>query len=206
MEQRRQRILAAARTTLARDGFEALTVRSLAEQAGVTVPTIYNLVGNKDDLLRQMIDGLLLRCEEALEEIASGDPIAMIQHVVGTLAALFSDDEDFCRAALLAGQRIERTNEAAASLRIWRRSSQIAGRICIEASESGLLRGVLNPRQIAERAYDSYRIAAIDWVNGDISTEGFERNALAGFYLCLAADAKPKFRRTLLRCLADLDA
>ena len=63
MELRRQRILAAARTTLARDGFDALTVRSLAEQAGITVPTIYNLVGSKDDLLRQLIEGLLNRCE-----------------------------------------------------------------------------------------------------------------------------------------------
>ena len=202
MERRRQRILAEARTILARDGLAALTVRSLAQQAAVTVPTIYNLVGNKDDLLRQLIEELLTRCEQALEDVEGRGPIDMIQRVVGTLAALFAEDEDFCRAALLAGQRLERSAETAGSLHIWRRSSQIAMRICIDAGASGLLRGDIDPRLIGERAYDSYRIAAIDWVNGDIDAHGFEHRALSGFYLCLAADAVPKFRKALMTQLA----
>ena len=142
----------------------------------------------------------------ALDEVETRDPIEMIQRVVGTLSALFAEDEDFCRAALLAGQKMERANEPSASLRIWRRSSQIAVTICVDARASGLLRGMIDPRRIGERAYDSYRIAAIDWVNGDIDTDGFERNALSGFYLCLAADAVPKFRRALMAQLAELDA
>ena len=49
--------------------------------------------------------------------------------------------------------------------------------------------------RIGERAYDGYRIAAIDWLDGVIDVSAFERNALIGFYLCLAADAVPRFRR-----------
>ncbi len=205
MERRRQRILSVARTTLARDGFEALTLRSLAQQAGVTVPTIYNLVGSKDDLLRELIAGLVERCERALEEVEDHGPIDMARHVVGTLAALFAEDEDFCRAALVAGQRLERSSGANAPPGIWQRSSQIAMRICLDASRSGLLRGDLDPRRIGERAFDGYRIAVIDWLNGAIDAEGFERNALSGFYLCLAADAVPRFRRALVSRLAELE-
>ena len=198
MERRRQRILAEARTALANDGFEGLTLRTLAQRAGVTVPTIYNLVGNKDDLLRRLIEGLVLRCEQALKAVEDHDPIDMTQRVFATLSSLFAEDEDFCRAALLAGQRIERSGGPNASRRIWKRSAQIAMKICMNASEAGLLKGEINPQRIGERAFDSYRIAAIDWMNGEIDTKTFERNAVSGFYLCLAADAVPRFRKRLL--------
>lgn len=204
MEQRRQRIMSEARSTLARDGFDALTVRNLADRAGVTVPTLYNLVGSKEDLLRLLIEGLVRRCERELEKVDDRDPIVMTQRVFTTLASIFAEDEDFCRAALLAGQRLERGRSSSASLGIWRRSSQIAMRICLNASEAGLLRGHINPRHIGERAFDSYRIAATDWMNAELDTAEFERNALSGFYLCLAADAVPRFRKALVTQLEEL--
>jgi len=36
---------------LVEGGYDGLTTRGLAEAAGVTVPTIYNLIGSKDDVL-----------------------------------------------------------------------------------------------------------------------------------------------------------
>ena len=74
-ENRRQCILSAARATLARDGVDGLTVRKLAGEAGVTVPTIYNLIGNKEALLRRLLDELVSRAEEALSTVESDDPI-----------------------------------------------------------------------------------------------------------------------------------
>ena len=157
-------------------------------------------------VLRQLIEGLVTRCERALEAVDDHDPIDRTQRVVGTLASLFAEDEDFCRAALLAGQRLEPATGANASLRIWQRSSQIAMRICLDASEAGLLRGDMDPSRIGERAFDSYRIAVIDWLNGVIDAEGFERNALSGFYLCLASDAVPRFRKALVAQLARVES
>lgn len=48
---RRARILAAARKLLASGGFERLTVKSLASEADLSVPTIYNLIGTRHDVL-----------------------------------------------------------------------------------------------------------------------------------------------------------
>jgi AcrR family transcriptional regulator len=192
-ENRRQRILSAARTTLARDGVDGLTVRKLAGEAGVTVPTIYNLIGNKEALLRRLLDELVSRAVEATAR------------VVGTLATLFAEDEDFCRAALRAGQSLQGSGQSQGAMGIWRRSAQIAEKICLDAARAGLLRGDCNPARIAERAYDSYRIAAIDWLDDVIDAADFERNALIGFYLCLAADARPGFRRSLISRISTLD-
>ena len=205
MEKRRQRILSAARATLARDGVDGLTVRKLAVEAGITVPTIYNLIGSKDDLLRRLLEELVSRAEQALSEVEEDDPIEATARVVGTLATLFAEDEDFCRAALRAGRDLERSGSKNGALRIWQRSAQVAKRICRDASEEGLLRGDCDPERIGERAYDSYRIAAIDWLDGVIDVAEFERNALIGFYLCLAADAVPRFRRALMSRIGEVE-
>jgi AcrR family transcriptional regulator len=54
-EQRRGLILQAARDMVATEGLAALTMRSLSAAAGVSVPTIYNLVGSRDDVLAAML-------------------------------------------------------------------------------------------------------------------------------------------------------
>lgn len=44
---RRARIIAEARRLIGEHGFDGLSLRKLAAAAGVTVPTIYNLIGGK---------------------------------------------------------------------------------------------------------------------------------------------------------------
>ena len=48
MAERRERILEAARGLVERGGYDGLTMRSLATASGVTVPTVYNLIGGKE--------------------------------------------------------------------------------------------------------------------------------------------------------------
>ena len=64
---RRQRILEATRDLLADAGYEGLQMRLLAERAGVAPMTLYNLFGNKDDLilvaLRDMLGDIARRAQ-----------------------------------------------------------------------------------------------------------------------------------------------
>ena len=53
--ERRTRILEAAREIIADRGYEALTMRDLALASRVTVPTIYNLIGSKEQVLSAAI-------------------------------------------------------------------------------------------------------------------------------------------------------
>ena len=64
MKRRRDRILDAARELISDQGYEHLTMRTLAEASGVTVPTIYNLIGNKDAVL-----GAIFRFVESVIEV-----------------------------------------------------------------------------------------------------------------------------------------
>src|SRR5688572_18582549 len=67
MTERRQRILAAARAIVAARGYEALTMRELAQKSRVTVPTLYNLIGEggRAGRRRRGADGALPRRDRA---------------------------------------------------------------------------------------------------------------------------------------------
>ena len=59
MAKRREAILREARSLIANEGFEALKIRDLAARAGLTVPTIYNLIGGKNEILAVIILSLI---------------------------------------------------------------------------------------------------------------------------------------------------
>ncbi len=56
MNERRERILSAAREIISTRGFERLTMRNLAQASGVTVPTVYNLIGSRKQVLFAVVE------------------------------------------------------------------------------------------------------------------------------------------------------
>ena len=74
MQKRRARVLAAAHQLLAQQGFEGLNVRDVAHLAGVTVPTIYNLIGNKEQLLITLISDVLREIESRVHTVGDRTP------------------------------------------------------------------------------------------------------------------------------------
>jgi AcrR family transcriptional regulator len=76
----------AASQLIVRDGVDALTTVRVAEQAGVSVGSLYQYFENKQDLI------------EALNERITADIVAAIDHVAAT--ALYEPPQAFVRALL----------------------------------------------------------------------------------------------------------
>jgi TetR/AcrR family transcriptional regulator, tetracycline repressor protein len=57
----REQVVAAATRAVAKGGFEKMTMRSLAADLGVAPMSLYNHVRDKDDLLEDVIDGMLAK-------------------------------------------------------------------------------------------------------------------------------------------------
>jgi AcrR family transcriptional regulator len=205
MQRRRERILTQARSIIAERGFESFNVRDLARAAEVTVPTLYNLIGNKSAILRHLMADLVEQMERIHQLTDTGDPLASAEMLVSEMAGLIADDEDSCRAAFLAGQQLERSGDPTPS-RLFARSARISLDACRSAHAQGLLRGNVDPKMLGEQLYGCYRTACLDWVNRNIELDVFRTNALLGLYLCLAADASPKFRARLIRRIGNLEA
>lgn len=74
-EERRQRIRDESRRLLIELGYEGLTVRKLASACGLSVPTLYNLVGSKATIIAEDAIETFRRVSDRFDAAAEGDPI-----------------------------------------------------------------------------------------------------------------------------------
>jgi AcrR family transcriptional regulator len=203
MAKRRSLILSHTRSILAQEGFDALKIRDLAERAGVTVPTIYNLIGGKTEILKLIIEDLVKHLQSVQSPYEVENVEAAFEAQIDQLAALFGTNKDYYRAAFLAGDRsglFEQTTEEG----IFSRSVRVPIEACLEAQETGLLLGKISAHTLGRQIYGSYRLARQDWVNGYFDLAAFRVQALTGVFLCLAADASPAFRKRLIKRISNL--
>jgi AcrR family transcriptional regulator len=66
-----ERIVSAAETVLSRDGWEAFTMKAVADEAGASVGGIYRRFANKEQLLRAIKDNVLTRADGKHKNIAT---------------------------------------------------------------------------------------------------------------------------------------
>jgi AcrR family transcriptional regulator len=85
----RRRIVVAAREFCDREGVEALSMRALAAQVGMSAAALYGYFSDKDDLLAALWRDALLSLETRLEAISQdeADPVAALR----TLASAYAD-------------------------------------------------------------------------------------------------------------------
>jgi AcrR family transcriptional regulator len=125
-EERQRRILQVARREISAIGYDAITMQHLAQASEVSVKTLYNLYGSKDELLIAAVDGLLQDLEQATQrqDVASGVPYllafyaALSDQVVNTphyaevmAKALFQADSEHRLTRILLGDSIRRVTE-----------------------------------------------------------------------------------------------
>lgn len=133
-EQTRRDILGAARRRFAAQGYAATTIKDVAADAGVSVQTVYDSVGGKPELVRQLND--LIDAEAGIGEIAAGlfvddDPAAIVRIPARISRRLVERCGDILTAALTGsyvepelaelvdeGQRRHRAGSAAVAQRL----------------------------------------------------------------------------------------
>lgn len=202
-ELRRQRILGIAREQIARSGFEAFTLKDLAAEAEVTIPTIHNLFGKKYDIFRELVTEMVIRIEQVLSNPDIADPIMAIEAFVDNLLSLYRDDEAFYRAAFVAGERTG-LFEHDLPTGIYNKSLKISKNLCDQAREAGFLQGRVDSGFLAEQLFGCQRLARQDWVGGYIDLDRYRSQVLIGMCLTYAADATPEFHCRLCTTIDEL--
>lgn len=199
MAQRRVRILDAARRMLVAGGIEGLNLRALATSAGVTVPTIYNLVGNKEDLIASLFTQTLVEVEARMAAHVGTEPLELAEAVVTESTGLYAEDEDYYRTAFIAIEHLNQSSErhhAVADVYQWGERLTTAG--CLACQQAGLLRGDIAPSRLGQLILRSYRVNCRAWAFRQMTLTEFRDHALADVYITLAADAVASFRNTLI--------
>jgi AcrR family transcriptional regulator len=93
----RARICAAAENIIRTEGIDKLTMRRLAQQAGVSLRTPYNLFGSKTDVLIALLDEAEFQFDPLSAAGAEGSAMAQVLGVLARIEAFFASDETYYR-------------------------------------------------------------------------------------------------------------
>lgn len=78
----KDRIFAAAKTVLERDGIPGLTIRKVAQRAGMSPMAMYNHFADKDALLNALVADGLAAWERIARAIRASDPMEWLQQLM----------------------------------------------------------------------------------------------------------------------------
>lgn len=205
---RRQRILESARALLQEAGPEGLSMRKLARQAGLSVTTLYNLLGSREQILQALIKDSVQRLEEpAPDARPTRDPLRRAVRAMEGILQYVIDNGDLLRPLIVADfrtgswSRLAQQDEAAHF-----KSSKEAVRAAItEALDHGQLRNVVGLDFLEVQLHVGWELALDLWAFGVLDDEAFRLKSLSGFYVTLLAFAEPDVRSGLEKELRRLE-
>ena len=169
MAERRARIVAAAQGIIGERGYAALTMRDLARASRVTVPTIYNLIGSKEEVLVAAVADRTQHYVALLAASAQLPPCERVLAIVDAVVDEFLDAPHYYRAMLV----LIYASPAAESLRVRtsREVQQPLARALEELAAAGELAGWANPHALANQIESLAQVASLRWATGAISDE-----------------------------------
>ena len=172
-------------------------MRKLAQEAGLSVTTLYNLFGVREDILIALVHDAIDRVDQILErEAPLEDPIERCRAVITVSIRYFAEHEAIFRPMILAlyqGLSPDLTDKAGTPERAARMQH-----VALEAAMSqGLIRDALDLGVLSSQIYHGYEMACCQWAFGQIDEAGFRARALYGLYVALLAVATEKLRPQL---------
>lgn len=202
-EERKQRILEVARRLVADRGYDGVTMRELAEESLVSVPTLYNLFGGKNELLMAAVESYFIQMLRN-STTPGENPPAQEQEEEGLprLIAL---------AELLARQTMARPAYARSLLSFLGGPADVRAlhdfvarelnQAVLQSLETMQRRKQLaewvDIRVAAERITAQMAIATFEWASGHLSDEGLPASMLYSIGVMLLGLARGKTAQTL---------
>ena len=200
---RRNYLLECAGDIISQDGLDAFTIARLADCAGVTIPTVHNLLGRRSEILNKLVKYAMSDVMSAATDFDPANTLDALESFVDGLINLLSTNETFYRAAFMAGERLNFFEHQSESGLFMEARNQ-ARLICAYAVSSGKLEGRIDTDQISIRLFSSQRLARLDWMHGYIDLKAYRKQVLTGMLITLCADASLDFKKELLSKIDDL--
>lgn len=204
---RRERITTAARLLLAEQGVEGLSMRTLAERAELSVSTLYNLHGSREEILVAVIESTLDDLARRVGAAPPGPPLVRLHHLIDAFLDLFGEDEAVHRAVLLAALADERKLIFIPSaLRVIERVRDLLS----EARRAGSVTGPLADDLVATELFDLCLFQVRDWANGYVSLAALRARlhyALVTMLMATCSESeRAQLAREARRCESELRA
>ncbi len=195
--ERRGAIVRAARRLVRETGQTGFSMRALAEAAGVSIATPYNLFGSKQAIMFALLDADLEQYRARLTEMG-GDALDVFFEAVRVARDFYADDPEFYRATLFAvyndGGKEFRSIFGPPRHAMWRGFVQ-------EAVAAGFLEPDIDPKAFAVNLGHIFFSVILEWVAGELDLDELEARVQYGFALSLHSIAtdcvRPRLKRRL---------
>lgn len=191
---KREQIIDAARKLMRARNASGFSMRTLAEVAGVSIATPYNLFGSKEALVTAVMDADLEDFQQALLAEAN-EPLETLFRVVTLTAEIFEQEPGFYKAGASALQA-ETDAELVESFGLPRHN--LMSQLVTQAVQSGDLVHVVNPESLAFTLGQMLYGCIQAWASDRLSLQDMVARTQYGFALTLAAVAAPEHRGALL--------
>lgn len=198
---RREKILRVTREQVARHGYESLSIRDLADQAGVSPTTLYNLFDNKDGLVLASLQSNLERIDRtAIEEGESvlDFVIRRARVTCTTIIEVPKYSQAIARLLFTAepSDQVVQLVLATPASRFLRYNRLMR--------QDGTLRNDVKLEELARVLSGSNWATILMWMKGFIALHEFEREFLTGILLPLRGASTPNGAKAIDRILAGL--
>ncbi len=195
---RRERIFTIAKRQIAAKGLEEFTISKLAEEAGVSTPTIHNLFGKKDDIAQELIEELILALQNIMSKPVFDDPVKSAVFYVDSIIEMYEGKEDFYRSAYMACEKAGLFEDHESVDSFYRQSIKLAELCCKGALKHGFLLGNIDTTVLTRELYDCHRSGRQDWVIGYINLNEYRDQVLESMLMIYAADASPECLKRII--------
>ncbi|MBW2315953.1 MAG: TetR/AcrR family transcriptional regulator [Deltaproteobacteria bacterium] len=189
-EERKRRILEVARGLIGDRGYEGVTMRDLAEASLVSVPTLYNLFGGKNELLLQAVLSHFGTLIGSAERPGPGVGLDRVLSLVETIGRETPQHATYARALMSffggASDRGNLHDFVSNAL-----SSELIAAL-EEMQEKRQLLAWADPRALGERLASQLTITTFEWSYDRLSDEGFLDAMLYGTGVMLLGFARGK--------------
>lgn len=200
--ERRERILDSARRLIRRTRGTSFSMRTLADEADVSLATPYNLFGSKAGVLYALLNDSLARLDRAADTFPSSSPVVRVLEIAGIAAEIYARDGAFYRPLmqfLLGVRDVEhRPRFLEQSLRRWTRTVQAAVR-------HGLLDESIDVDLLARQLMINFMGVLDLWVHEELDEGAFCAQSLYGSTLLVLAVARAEVRPSLVERLEAIE-
>ena len=191
---KRQLIVDAARALMQAGDTEGFSMRTLAEEAGVSIATPYNLFGSKEQVVAAVMDTDLARYREALNS-ADKDPLELLFHSISIGRQLFEAEPHFYK---MGAQSIQGATDSSLTTQFSLPRHQLLRDLVQQAVQTGYLTHRINSDSLAIALGHQYYGWIQAWARDLISLDEMETRSHYAYAMTLAAAATDDYREALI--------
>jgi len=199
-QERCDQIVLAAKQLLQDRGVAGFNMRELAETAGLSLATPYNLFGSKADILLALLDQTLDAMQAMIADLPSDDPIDRAYALVDASVAIYTSDPGYYRSVLHTLNTVTQKR----STRFVDRCVELMERAMRGAAERGLFLAHVRPELVARQIFLNYLGCFELWIYDQIDDRGLRDQTRHGLTMCLMAVGEQPLRDRLYPALVQL--